>query len=75
MGTCMYSTSARVTSTLATSRRFIKAGNMMRSSYLSCHIPEYLLATTTLEVMKTPMNQNNTEYPRGRVDFQGSGLA
>ena len=29
MGACMYSTSARVTRTPATSRRFIKAGNMM----------------------------------------------
>ena len=32
MGACMYSTSARVTSTPATSRRFIKVGKMMRSS-------------------------------------------
>ena len=32
MGACMYSTSARVIRTPTTSRRFSKAGNMMRRS-------------------------------------------
>ena len=40
MGAYMYSTSARVTRTPTTSRRFSKAGKMMGRIYLSCHLPE-----------------------------------